>query len=204
MFLESQKTFKRKWQAALEGSRYTSEVNWHSLINFPNGYANSSRELVLELDRQGVRVNYRYLFGPGTVFERPEPDQSASYMINVIRGRRVNSSGVHVFYGQADGFRTNYGSYKIGYTMLEVDGLPREWVRRANKMDEVWTPSHFNAGTFRASGVDRPIHVMPLGVNPAFFNPNIRKLSRSRCLHFSLHVRVGGEESARGVAEGVQ
>jgi len=173
MFLESQKTFKRKWQAALEGSRYTSEVNWHSLLNFPTGYANSSRELVLELDRQGVRVNYRYLYGPGTVFARPEPDQSDSYMVNVIRGRRVNPSGVHVFYGQGDGFRTNYRPYKIGYTMLEVDGLPREWVRRANMMDEVWTPSSFNAGTFRASGVERPVHVMPLGVNPAYFNPEI-------------------------------
>jgi GT2 family glycosyltransferase len=173
MFLESQKTFKRKWQAALEDSRYTSEVNWHSLLNFPNGYANSSRELVLELDRQGVRVNYRYLYGPGTVFVRPEPDQSDSYMINVIRGRRVNPSGVQVFFGQGDSFRTNYRSYKIGYTMLEVDGLPREWVRRANLMDEVWTPSSFNADTFRASGVERPVHVMPLGVNPAYFNSNI-------------------------------
>ncbi|MET0625977.1 MAG: glycosyltransferase [Pyrinomonadaceae bacterium] len=173
MFLESQKTFKRKWQATLECSRYTSEVNWHSLLNFPSGYANSSRELVLELDRQGVRVNYRYLYGPGTVFARPEPEQSDSYMINVIRGRRVNPSGVHVFYGQGDSFRTEYRSYKIGYTMLEVDGLPREWVRRANLMDEVWTPSSFNASTFRASGVERPIHVMPLGVHPAYFNPHI-------------------------------
>jgi GT2 family glycosyltransferase len=174
MFLESRKTFKRKWQAALESSRYVSEVNWHSLLNFPSGYANSSRELALELDRQGVRVNYRYLYGPGTAFVHPEPDQSASYMINVIRGRRVKPSGVHVFYGQGDSFRTNYRSYKIGYTMLEVDGLPREWVRRANKMDEVWTPSSFNAGTFRASGVERPVHVMPLGVNPAYFNPDIK------------------------------
>jgi GT2 family glycosyltransferase len=174
MFLESQKIFKRKWQAALESSRYTSEVNWHSILNFPSGYANSSRELVLELDRQGVRVNYRYLYGPGTAFARPEPEQSASYMINVIRGRRVNPSGVQVFYGQGDCFKTNYRSYKIGYTMLEVDGLPREWVSRANKMDEVWTPSVFNAATFRASGVERPIHVMPLGVNPAYFNPEIK------------------------------
>jgi glycosyltransferase involved in cell wall biosynthesis len=94
-------------------------------------------------------------------------------MINVIRGRRVNPSGVHVSYGQGDSFRTNYRSYRIGYTMLEVDGLPPEWVRRANMMDEVWTPSSFNAGTFRTSGVERPIRVMPLGVNPAYFNPHI-------------------------------
>lgn len=173
MFTESQKTFKRKWQAVLEQTRYTSEVNWHSLLNFASGYANSSRELVLELDRQGVRVNYQYLYGPGTVFAQPEPEQSASYMIRVIRGRSINPSGVHVFYGQGDSFKTNYRSYKIGYTMLEVDHLPREWVRRANMMDEVWTPSSFNASTFRASGVERPVHVMSLGVNPAYFNPKI-------------------------------
>lgn len=174
MFLESQQTFKRKWQARLESARYTSEVNWHSLLNFPTGYANSSRELVLELDRQGVRVNYQYLYGPGTAFVLPEPEQSSSYMVNVIRGRRVNPSAAHVCYGQADSFKTNYRSRKIGYTMLEVDGLPREWVKRANLMDEVWTPSTFNARTFKESGVKRPVHVMPLGVNPAYFNPSIR------------------------------
>ena len=173
MFLESQKTFKRKWRAALEGSRYTSEVNWHSMLNFPTGYANSSRELVLELDRQGSGSTTGTCTGRARPSCVPEPEQSASYMINVIRGRWVNPSGVQVFYGQGDGFRTNYRSYKIGYTMLEVDGLPREWVRRANMMDEVWTPSSFNARTFRASGVERPVHVMPLGVNPAYFNPNI-------------------------------
>jgi GT2 family glycosyltransferase/glycosyltransferase involved in cell wall biosynthesis len=175
MFLDSQKTFKRKWQTTLEGSRYAEEVNWHSLLNFDNGYAISSRELVLELDRQGVKVNYQYLYGPGTPFGLPEPDQSDSYMINVIRGRRVNPAGVQVFYGQGDSFKMDYRSYKIGYTMLEVDGLPREWVRRANMMDEVWTPSSFNADTFRASGVERPIYVMPLGVNPAYFNPHLKR-----------------------------
>ena len=173
MFLQSQQTFKRKWQAELENSRYTSEVNWHSLLNFPTGYAISSREIVLELDKQAVKVNYRYLYGPGTAVERLEPNQSDSYMINVIRGRRVNRSGVHVFFGQGDCFGTEYRSHKIGYTMLEVDGLPREWVRRANMMDEVWVPSSFNAETFRASGVEKPIHVMPLGVNAAYFNPRI-------------------------------
>ena len=173
MFLESQRTFKRKWQTALEQTRYKSEINWHSLLNFSNGYANSSRELVLELDRQEVKVNYRYLYGPGTPFGLSEPEQSHSYMINVIRNRRINPAGVQVFYGQGDSFKTNYRSYKIGYTMLEVDGLPREWVRRANMMDEVWTPSSFNARTFRASGVEKPVRVMPLGVNQAYFNPNI-------------------------------
>jgi hypothetical protein len=40
-------------------------------------------------------------------------------------------------------------------------------------MDEVWVPSHFNLETFRESGVTRPIHVIPLGVDTNYFHPGI-------------------------------
>ena len=174
LFATSQTTFKKKWQRRLEAERYTRQVNWHSLLNFPTGYATSSKEIVLELDRQNVRVNYKYLYGPGTVIPLAEPQQNGSYMLNLIRRRKIEPSATQVYYGQADAFKTELKSFKIGFTMLEVDGIPSSWVRRANKMDEIWTPSHFNLETFRRSGVERPIHVMPIGINPAYFNPGIK------------------------------
>lgn len=174
LFLPSQTTFKNRWQQVLESERYTRQINWHSLLNFPTGYGLSSREFVLELDRQNVRVNYKYLYGPGTVFAVPEPETNGSYMINLIRRRKIEPSGVQVSYGQADAFRTDLKAYKIGFTMLEVDGLPSSWVQCANMMDEIWTPSTFNLETFKRSGVKRPIHVIPLGINPAYFNPGIK------------------------------
>jgi len=174
LFGASQITFKKKWKKKLESERYTRQVNWHSLLNFPTGYATSSKEIVLELDRQNVRVNYEYLYGPGTVFPVSEPEQNGSYMLNLIKHRKLEQSAPQVCYGQADAFKTDVKSYKIGFTMLEVDGLPSSWVDCANKMDEIWTPSHFNAETFRKSGVEKPIHVMPLGVNPAYFDPSIK------------------------------
>jgi len=76
-------------------------------------------------------------------------------------------------YGQGDVFTSNKGKYKIGYTMLEVDGFPDEWVRQANKMDEVWVPSEFNREAMIRCGVNRPIHLMPLGVDCDFFSPKI-------------------------------
>jgi hypothetical protein len=76
-------------------------------------------------------------------------------------------------YAQGDVFQSNCGQYKIGFTMLETDGVPTEWVRQANLMDEVWVPSTFNAQTFLNSGVRSPIHVIPLGVDPDHFNPRI-------------------------------
>ena len=58
-------------------------------------------------------------------------------------------------YGQGDVFLRNKGKTRIGYTMLEVDGFPVEWVRNGNEMDEVWVPSGFNRDGYLASGLEK-------------------------------------------------
>jgi GT2 family glycosyltransferase/glycosyltransferase involved in cell wall biosynthesis len=174
IFLKSQQTFKNKWGTVLADERYTLSLDWHSIINFPSGYAASSRSFVESLDSQGVALAYKYVYGPGTVFPVDEPEHSDSYIVNMVRSRAFSTSSIQVVYAQGDVFERNTGKYKIGYTMLEVDGLPPEWVRQANLMNEVWVPSHFNEKTFRDSGVTVPINVIPLGVDPAYFSPGIR------------------------------
>jgi glycosyltransferase involved in cell wall biosynthesis len=79
--------------------------------------------------------------------------------------------------------------------MLEVTGLPREWVDGCNSMDEVWVPATFNVETFRASGVTVPIRVMPLGVDPGFLNPGITGFRPSDRFTF-LSVFEWGERKA--------
>src|SRR5262249_50225046 len=68
-------------------------------------------------------------------------------------------------------FAANRGRYRIGYTMLEVDGFPKSWVEAAETMDEVWVPSEFNREGFRRSGLTRPVHVIPLGTDTDRFHP---------------------------------
>lgn len=172
-FQKAQAIFRSKWEKKLGQGRYTRQIGWHSVLNLPTGYAISSRELVSALDRQGAYVSYRYVYGPGTVVPRKEPEESESRLVNLIRARRLGREPVQVVYAQGDVFRSNFGAYKIGFTMLETDGIPAEWVQQANQMDEVWVPSRFNEETFRASGVTRPIHVIPLGVDANYFNPRI-------------------------------
>ena len=172
-FGQSRQVFREKWQQRLR-SRYAHEVLWQSLINFPTGYAMSSREILKTLDEAGVRTAYRYLYGPGTVFPVPEPEGTGDYRLDVIRSRKVpRRPDLAVTYGQGDVFYRNPGRYKIGYTMLEVDGFPPEWVRQANRMDEVWVPSAFNREGFLRCGLRRPVHVMPLGVDAHYFHPAI-------------------------------
>jgi GT2 family glycosyltransferase len=170
---DSRRVFRRKWQARL-AERYALEVGWHSIMNVPTGYGTTCRHLLLALDAAGVRVAYRYAYGPGTPHPIPEPVESGHYLLNVIRGRRLDRRAPQVVYAQGDVFARVAGHPRIGYTMLEVDGVPAEWVRQANEMDEVWVPSSFNRDTFVRSGVTRPVHVVPLGIDPDYLHPGIR------------------------------
>src|SRR3984893_12659126 len=99
MFQQAQKIFRGKWERKLRDQRYTRQIGWHSIFNFPTGYAISSRELACALDRKGVHVAYRYVYGPGTVFPRNEPKSSETYMVNVIRERKLEPSRIQVVYG---------------------------------------------------------------------------------------------------------
>jgi len=195
IFLKSQQIFKEKWGAILAKERYPLAIDWHSTINFPSGYASSSRSLVETLDTKGVSVAYKYVYGAGTVFPVDEPEHSDSYIVNMVRSRSFGKAPVQVTYAQGDVFAKNTGKYKIGFTMLEVDGLPREWVRQANLMDEIWVPSAFNKETFVNSGVKPPINVIPLGVDPAYFSPNIYGKKNPDCFTF-LSVFEWGERKA--------
>lgn len=173
LFQGSREIFRKKWGEKL-AARYRHEVLWQSIMNFPSGYSMSCRELLRALDDEGVKAVYRYVYGPGTVFPVPEPESSRDYRLDVIRSRPApRQPAVSVVYGQGDVFARNQGRYKIGYTMLEVDGFPAEWVRQANRMDEVWVPSAFNRDGFLRSGLERPVHVIPLGVDTSYFHPGV-------------------------------
>jgi GT2 family glycosyltransferase len=173
IFSKSRRTFSRAWKSALE-ARYTRRLGWQSIMNFPTGYAMSSREIVRALDRAGVKVGYEYVYGRGTPFPVPEREGMSDHMLDVAAARGVaRRPNVSVVYAQGDVFHRNRGRYRIGYTMLEVDGFPADWVDAANEMDEVWVPTHFNRDGLLRCGVKKPIHVIPLGVDVDHFHPSI-------------------------------
>jgi len=194
MFLKSQKVFKKEWGEKLE-NKYNIGMSWNSIVNFPTGYAVSAKNMMLALDKLGVDIRYKYVYGEGTPFPVNEPEMSDNYIINIIRGRKFIKDYPQVVYGQGDVFYRNTRKYKIGYTMLETTGIPKEWVKQANQMDEVWVPSKFNVETFRNSGVKVPINVIPLGIDPDYFNIKIQSYKRHEKYTF-LSVFEWGERKA--------
>lgn len=64
---------------------------------------------------------------------------------------------------------------RICFTMMETYGTHQDLVRLLNQnYDEVWVPTKWNLEIFKKSGVDRELHVVPLGVNPFLFYPGKR------------------------------
>ncbi len=174
IFQASRDKFRKKWGKALQ-DRYTREILWQSIMNFPTGYAMSCREILRALDRRGVRIIYRYAYGPGTPFQVPEIGSSGDFLLDTMRDRRNGTRpSLSVVYGQGDVFKRNRGRRRVGFTMLEVDGFPKDWVRQANRLDEVWVPTEFNREGFLRSGLKRPVHTIPLGVDPNYFHPRIQ------------------------------
>lgn len=195
VFEKSSAVFRKHWKTSVEDHRYSRKLDWHSLVNFETGYGISCKQLMLAMDRLGVELSYKYAYGWGTPFPVPEPETSDSYMVNVIRQRSFGTNGVQVVYAQGDVFDRNTGKYKVGYTMLETDRIPADWAAAANRMNEVWVPSTFNQRTFLESGVTKPIHVIPLGINPDYFNPAINSYRLGDIFTF-LSVFEWGERKA--------
>jgi GT2 family glycosyltransferase len=192
----SRATFIKKWRSYLVEDRWQSALGLVSTLKLPVGYAVASQGLAKALQRAGVRLGYSYIYGPGTPQPTAEPPSSGDVIVDDIASRPLMSDAPHVAFGQGDVFCRNTGRFRIGYTMLEVDGLPRAWVDQANEMDEVWVPSQFNAEAFRSSGVRKPIRVMPLGFDPTYFHPGVTALPREDGDFRFLSVFEWGERKA--------
>lgn len=198
MFDKSKKIFRRKWAGWLEEERYEGDVVWNSVLHRAPGYALQSRKLMEALHFAGMSVAFRNAYGDAD-------GATDSLLLNDILKRKPRPGAPHVAFAQADVFQQVPGRCKVGWTMLEVTGLPASWVDGCNAMDEVWVPASFNVETFRRSGVHVPLRVMPLGIDVDYFHPGIagfRPTDRFTFLSvFEWGERKGAELLLRAFAE---
>ena len=188
IYERSRKIFAGGWAEWLENERYVGELTWHSVVHQPLGYAVQSRKLMQAMHFAGLKLAYANAYGDS---DGPTGD----LLLDDLVKRRPSASAPQVAFCQADAFARVRGGRRVGWTMLEVTGLPREWVAGCNRMDEVWVPASFNVETFRQSGVTVPVEVMPLGVDVDYYNPDIAGFRPSNRFTF-LSVFEWGERKA--------
>lgn len=83
---------------------------------------------------------------------------------------------------------------RVAVTMFESTVLPEGWVENLNTCHAVVVPAAWVAETFRDNGVTVPIHVVPLGIDEAYFAVQ-RERRRDRPFTF---LALGDRASRKG------
>jgi len=104
-----------------------------------------------------------------------------NFTIALLR-KRVNLAGMNesikpdlqIYLGQLDRRWRSDWQRKADifgvFTMFETEILPKHWVEDINKhFDFVIVPSTWCKEIFEKGGVDKPVFIVPLGINPAMF-----------------------------------
>lgn len=85
------------------------------------------------------------------------------------------------------------GKRTVFFTMWEASRLPKEWVNWLNQAECVVVPCQWNATSFSASGVNKPIRIIPLGIKTDIFS--FRELdSDGPCIFGTAGKMYGGGE----------
>lgn len=172
---ESLQYYRMKWGVQHAIANDTS-VDWQGVSGYATGYSKMTDNLMRGLTRANVQVQYI------PAYQIPGREPFSSVMVaNDLRQRGGVCGGVQVTATQGDVFFRNSGRYRIGYTMMDCDRYPAEWVRQMNMMHEIWTPTKKGVEIAKSSGVEVPVfRDMPLGVNPDYFDPKIEPLTKHR------------------------
>lgn len=166
--LEDLSQFAEKWSDTLAAKRHTPTV-FHTVTGFPGGYCNLAEQVIKQLLKKNFDLYYKYIGGSNDD-EPPAHD----YMVDDLRADMGSLKLPQVALANGLTCFANSGRYKIAYTMGEVSGIPSNWVRVLNEMDEVWVPSEFSKLIFIDSGVTVPIFNVRAGVDPDYFHPGIK------------------------------
>jgi glycosyltransferase involved in cell wall biosynthesis len=143
------------------------EVVWNGVFRGFSGYAKANREIALRVANT-IRVS---------VVEAIDPRDYDDYGLQRIHLHRRVAVSKHApqvrFFGPANYEKED--RFRVIYTMMETEKVHASMIELMNTLyHEVWTPTWWNALAFKRSGLEVPVRVMPLGVNPHVYRPGMR------------------------------
>ena len=161
------KKFEKKWRKYLD-DQYKYPCVFHTIVTYPGGYNLHGYNALKALFEKRVLVYYHFIGGTNE-----DEGESDCPFIDDFKTQYGSNKLPQVTLCHGTNNFKNSGAYKIAYTTTEVDGIPDDWVKCLNEMDEVWATSEFTKKAFLSSGVKTPAFVVHEGVDPAYFHPEI-------------------------------
>lgn len=147
-------------------------VLWEGSFFVHHSLANINCELVCAMAEMGVDLGL-------IPYEAHQFDESVDARYRVIAERlyrQPTQVHCHVRHQWPPNFERPARGAFILIQPWEFGSLPVDWVEGiARSVDEVWTHSHYVKEVYLRSGVDPgKVQMIPLGVNPDLFNPNLQ------------------------------
>ena len=159
--------FRSKWGKVLD-IQYRLPIVLHTIMTFGGGYNLHAANVADQLFKKKIRTYYMFIGGTNE-----DEGESDNPFVDDYKTRHPSMRYPQITICHGTNNFKNSGDYKIAFTTTEVDGIPGNWVKTLNEMDEVWATSEFAKKAFVDSGVVKPVYVIPEGVDPDFFHPGI-------------------------------
>lgn len=127
-----------------------------------SGYSTASRNMLLELHKSDkFNISLENFLGSGITANL---DPSTTDILNRMIKNKLDKSKACLFQVSVAQQFLNDCKWNVGFSVFETNRVPFSWVIPSNKMDAICVPSHQNKQAFGDSGITRPIHVVPHGI----------------------------------------
>ena len=144
------------------------EIIYDGPFGDAGGYAKMNREVVRSLAKLGVRIQSK-------IFRAA---RKGLYEVDISDIENMERTDIHpnapqIFGSVTQSIMPTHNKYNIAFTMMETQTIAHKFAQKCNWHNEVWVPVKWNMDTFKAGGVSKPMHQIPLGVDSKLYNPNV-------------------------------
>lgn len=171
LWQDSRRSFAARWQQRLRAG-YRGTVLWQGTTATPQAHAHLARKLVWRLDARGLRMAYAPV--------RREVLDAQDFRLELAARRSLPARPEAALYCAAEPPDSAIvGRRRLALAFGDWDRVPAAWAERYAQCDRLLVPDRFQAQAFTSAGYRRPIDVVPLGVDRAYFHPQARALARA-------------------------
>lgn len=156
------------------------QVTWRGIIHDIQGFSIAARGYILGLDNIGADVRVEPL-NFGTPAGKIEKNKYLRLM--ELSGKALDPDKKRILVAHVQPWDIDYRKererfdYVFHYNVFEPDRLHQEWVTTLNSVDAIFVPSIHNRNICKNSGVNKPVYIIPHGVDLNIYGPTVQKLN---------------------------
>jgi len=146
------------------------ELRWQGPLLDCSGYASAGRGYLNAAKQVGIRIRAFDKSRSLNLYQRGMDDEVLA-LYDELKKTKVSHNCPTVQHQVPDQFHADSRSRtRIGYTIFEMSGVPKEWVQGCHRMDVIWTGSKYSKAAFLSSGCKTPIKILPHAIDLDKFN----------------------------------